>query len=59
MAEENVNVVNNDNTENDEQNQLLERQKRVDALLSKQGTERSANSEAARWRPRVKRDNPQ
>ena len=34
MAEENVNVVNNDNTENNEQNQLLERQKRVDALLS-------------------------
>ena len=34
MAEENVNVVNNDNTENDEQNQLLEKQKRVDALLS-------------------------
>ena len=34
MAEENVNVVNNNNTENDEQNQLLERQKWVDALLS-------------------------
>ena len=34
MAEENVNVVNNDNPENDKQDQSLERLKRVDALLS-------------------------
>ena len=34
MAEENVNVVNNNNAKNDEQNQSLERQKRIDALLS-------------------------
>ena len=34
MAEENVNVENSENTENNTQNQALERQKRVDALLS-------------------------
>ena len=34
MAEENVNVEKSENTENDTQNQVLERQKQVNALLS-------------------------